>query len=143
MEFKQKHGHCHPSRTNGVKDSLAGWVHVQRKHKRRHDNGEQVPITDERIKLLDDIGFDWNPGRGTMLHRGEDNWEAVFQKLVAYKKAKGHCNPKKKDPQLGSWTSRMRGLYKKNKRGLTTSLTDERIAKLTELGFVFESRMEA
>jgi hypothetical protein len=32
----------------------------------------------------------------------------------------------------------MRGLYKKNKRGEKTSLTDERIAKLMELGFAFE-----
>ena len=141
VAFKEEHGHCHPSRANGIKDSLAGWVHVQRKHKRRHDKGEDVPITEERIKLLDSIGFDWNPGRGTMLHRGDnDNWEGQLQKLVAYKKKKGDCDPKKNGPysQLGSWASRMRALYKRNKRGEKTSLTDERIAKLKSIGFAFE-----
>lgn len=137
MNFKEKYGHCHPSRANGVKDSLAGWVHVQRKHKRRHDKGEEVPITKERIKLLDGIGFDWNPGRGTMLHRGEENWEGNFQSLVAYKNKNGHCKPKKKELPSGPWANRMRGLYKKNKMGIKTSLTDERIAKMKSIGFMF------
>ena len=98
-------------------------------------------MTEERIKLLDSIGFDWNPGRGTMLHRGDkDNWEGQFHKLVAYKKKKGDCDPKKRgpNPQLGSCASRMRSLYKRNKRGEATSLTDERIAKLKSIDFEFE-----
>lgn len=140
LDFKKKHGHCHPSRERGVKDSLAGWVHVQRKHKRRHDKGEQVPINDDRIKLLTKVGFDWDPGRGTMPRREwkESNWEAVFHKLVSYKKQKGHCNPKKKDPMLGQWACRQRSLYKKNKQGQKTALSDERIAMLTSIGFVFK-----
>ena len=37
------------------------------------DKGERVPITKERIKLLDNIGFDWNSWHGMKIHCGEEN----------------------------------------------------------------------
>lgn len=148
MKFKKKYGHCDPASVRGIKDPLVKWVNKQRQHKTKHDNGYNTPINDERIQLLTDNGLEWNPSQDEKVHRrggGQSeetkaaNWNAIFQKLVSYQKQKGHCNPKKRDPLLGAWTARQRSLYKKNKEGEVTSLSDERIAKLTSIGFVFEA----
>ena len=164
MKFKKKYGHCDPASVRGIKDPLVKWVNNQRQHKTKHDNGYNTPINDERIQLLTDNGLEWNPSQDEKVHRrggGQSeetkaanrketkaanwketkaaNWNAIFQKLVSYQKQKGHCNPKKRDPLLGGWTARQRSLYKKNKEGEVTSLSDERIAKLTSIGFVFEA----
>ena len=147
MKFKKKYGHCDPASVRGIKDPLVKWVNNQRQHKTKHDNGYNTPINDERIQLLTDNGLEWNPSQDEKVHRrggGQTeetktaNWNAIFQKLVLYQKQKGHCNPKTRDP-LGAWTARQRSLYKKNKEGEVTSLSDERIAKLTSIGFVFEA----
>jgi len=148
MKFKKKYGHCDPASVRGIKDPLVKWVNNQRQHKKKHDNGYTTPINDERIQLLTDNGLEWNPSQDEKVHRrggGQSvetkaaNWNAIFQKLVSYQKQNGHCNPKKRDPLLGGWTARQRSLYKKNKEGEVTSLSDERIAKLTSIGFVFEA----
>ena len=138
MKFKKKYGHCDPASVRGIKDPLVQWVDIQRRHKKKHDNGYTAPITDERIQLLTDNGMEWNPSQDEKVDAKAANWNAIFQKLVSYQKQKGHCNPKKRVPLLGIWTARQRSLYKKNKEGEVTSLSDERIAKLTSIGFVFE-----
>jgi len=140
-KFHKKHGHCYASRV-GDEEVLASWVHVQRKHKKKHDEGKKTPLTAERIKLLNDIGIDWAPSKTggmqkvTQVRRDED-WEGVFAKLVSFKKKSGHANPKKVEPQLGPWACRMRKLYSQHKNGATTTLSEVKIAKLESIGFRF------
>lgn len=147
MKFKKKYSHCDPASVRGIKDPLVKWVNNQRQHKKKHENGCTAPINDKRIQLLTDSGMEWNPsqaekvkvrGGGQSEETKAANWNSFFQKLVSYQKQNGHCNPRKRDPLLGTWTARQRSLYKKNKRGEVTSLSDERIVKLTSIGFVFE-----
>ncbi|KAL7536840.1 LOW QUALITY PROTEIN: hypothetical protein ACHAXR_007432 [Thalassiosira sp. AJA248-18] len=64
----------------------------------------------------------------------EDLWDASYTELAAYKNHFGHCNiPISYDanPSLGAWAFSQRMAYKKNK------LSEDRIAKLNELGFSF------
>ena len=91
---------------NDKKLTLAGWIHVQRKHKRNHDLGKKTPLSEERIRLLNEIGLDWNPslsGGATRLRQvdRDKDWEATFQKLIKWKEKRGHANPKKTEPLLG------------------------------------------
>lgn len=63
------------------------------------------------------------------------DWEAMFNALVAYKKAHGDCDVPtnwKEDPQLGRWVSMQRQRVKK------AGLLDEQADRLVRLGFVWD-----
>lgn len=118
---------------------------MQRKHKRKHDKGEQTSLTDERIRLLDEVGLDWAPsisgGMRNITQQSHDkDWEGVFNLLVEFKNEHGHANPKKVEPKLGPWACRMRKLYAQRAKGETTTLNDAKIAKLESIGFNFAQR---
>lgn len=63
--FKAEHGHCNCGRhIEGLEESypkLRTWVQSQRTDFRRLKQGKSTAITPYRIKMLNDIGFDWQP----------------------------------------------------------------------------------
>jgi hypothetical protein len=64
-----------------------------------------------------------------------ENWDERFGQLVAFQKQHGHCNVvqgPEKHPQLAAWVSAQRT---KNNKG---TLSDGRIARLDQLGFVWD-----
>lgn len=78
----------------------------------------------------------------TQSHQGK--WEAMFQRLVDFKKKNGHClvpNRYKKDHRLGSWVSTQRRQYKAFAEGKinTTTLSMDRIQKLESIGFAWST----
>lgn len=85
-------------------------------------------LEDDRIKMLDAVGFDWN------LHK-KVNAHNHISKLIEFKKERGHCNVPAKwagNRSLGAWVSIQRSQYKKGK------LSSERIKKLENIGFVWD-----
>lgn len=58
--FQMVNGHCNvPS---GFTDStLSNWVKNQRKQYRQRQAGVPTAMDDERMELLDSLGFNWNP----------------------------------------------------------------------------------
>mmetsp|Transcript_14788 Transcript_14788/g.26452 ORF Transcript_14788/g.26452 Transcript_14788/m.26452 type:complete len:154 (+) Transcript_14788:35-496(+) len=143
--FKKKNGHCYVYRSSS-NEVLAGWIHVQRKYKRHHDMGKKTPLTDDRIRLLNEVGLDWNPsitgGSAKSPMQRDEEWAGVFEKLIEFKKKHGHANPEKAESELGPWVVKMRELYQQNARGERTSLTDQKIAKLESIGFEFVDGVE-
>ena len=94
------------------------------RQRRAFTNGELSP---ERIARLDEIGFVWN------LY--DRDWEEMFGQLVAYKERFGDIGELidwKENAALGKWCSRQRQFFKKGR------LSAERIARLEELGFVWD-----
>ncbi len=70
----------------------------------------------------------------------DDLFEERFAMLLEYKKKHGHCYVPKiyKDNQtLSYWVFRIRALYKERAKGKKTRLTDERLERLKNAGFVF------
>lgn len=64
----------------------------------------------------------------------ESLWDKSYEELAAYKEHFGHCNipiSYEANPSLGAWAFSQRMAFKKNR------LSEERIEKLTELGFSF------
>lgn len=59
-EFKRNHENCAVPRKYPDNPTLATWVASQRKHYNRRLAGKQSPLTAERIKELDEIGFIWD-----------------------------------------------------------------------------------
>lgn len=92
VEFQRQHGHC---RATGNTD-LASFVQQLRKGNYEavsevmKENGEGSSnllskyVTPERIKLLNDIGFEWK-----LWNR--DPWEQRFFEVQDYKKTHGNC----------------------------------------------------
>mmetsp|Transcript_9742 Transcript_9742/g.19716 ORF Transcript_9742/g.19716 Transcript_9742/m.19716 type:complete len:867 (-) Transcript_9742:49-2649(-) len=142
-KFHEENGHCYVFR-NGDNTTLAGWVHCQRKQKKLLDDGKHSQLNQQRIELLNKIGFDWRPSESGGIERlrsPERNleWDQLFEKLKEYKEQTGHCSPKKKVPKIGNWVSGQRRLWARNQKGETTTLTEERVAKLQSIGFEFTS----
>ena len=85
VSFERKHQHCVVP-TTYCKDntmSLGRWVHKQRLI---FSKGE---LPEERKKLLDELGFDYQVGRkdSKVLQR---KWERMFQALLQFKERFGH-----------------------------------------------------
>jgi hypothetical protein len=95
---------------------LGRWVKTQRiKYK-------QGKLSKERIRRLERIGFVWR--------RHDTAWDEMYQKLVRFKDAHGHCDVPTKwnvDRQLGRWVATQRARKK--------TLKKERIRRLDEIGF--------
>jgi len=112
--FQAEHGHLSPP----VGHELNVWTSNQRTNKLNNK------LCNERITLLDGLGFEWNLQNA--------KWTAKFNKLVAFKAV--HNNLKiPQDHELYIWTYNQRSA--KNNPKSKLKLNDERIGLLDGLGF--------
>jgi len=154
VKFRDKHGHTRVSTVEpssaafkksdaaariddvSAKGRLGLWCAHQREHYKRYASGLKSQLTPERIAALDDLDFEWVV-RPPVTHTFADR----IQQLAKFKEDHGHVNVplsvKDGRRSLGSWAADMRTQYQKRLKGEKTSLSDERIAKLTMLGFSF------
>jgi len=121
-EYKSKHGNCNVPNKYTDNKQLATWVGHQRKVYKDKILGK------ERIKRLEDIGFDWNPSKS--------RWEEMFKALKEYKSRHGNYNvPRdwKENAKLGNWIYTQRAFYKNGK------LSKHQINCLNDIGFVMKA----
>lgn len=122
IAYKTEHGNLQvPQSTNG----LGGWISQQRKGRKKGQ------ISEDRIRRLDEIGFDWDPM--------ESQWEASFNEFVAYKAEHGDINVPQSASSLVLWIRNQRQSRKKGE------LSEDRIRRIDEIGFDwdhFESQWE-
>jgi len=121
IKFKEEHGDCNvPHDWTGAKQLLT-WVNTQRTRYKRKI------LNKERIKRLEDIGFEWTVTFG----RAYKNWESMFETLKKYKEEHGDCNVPTdwENPKLVTWISTQRKRFK-NKL-----ITKDQIKRLEEMGF--------
>ena len=118
--YKKKHGNCNVPWRYEKDRKLGKWVYNQRWSRRKES------LSDEKIAKLDSIGFSWNPHN--------DNWNAMFEQLVQYAiEHGGDCNiaaESSDNPKLAQWVYQQRQM-----QGV---LSEDRRAKLDELGFIWE-----
>jgi hypothetical protein len=72
----------------------------------------------------------------------QDQWEDRIQELVQFKRRFGHCLVQKnwdENASLAKWVKRQRYQLKLRKQGRYSTMTEERIKSLDELGFVWSS----
>lgn len=174
--FKQIHGHCNVPARHVENRRLGIWVSAQRQQYKilqqqkqkgagentvyadvgdnaqnamAYDNAKarrSAPLTQERIDLLNAIGFTW-------IIRSRDSlgesWNERLQDLRVFKHRYGHClvpSRYEPNPELGIWVGTQRTQYrlymqaKETGVAVSTSMNEERIATLEELGFVWALR---
>lgn len=123
-EFKNQNGHANVPRRYEPNPTLANWCQMQRaNYKARIEKGSTA-ISDEKIKLLEELGFIWN--------LEEFAWNNNYNELSNYyTKTNDYSHKGNIEKTLKQWTVRQRQLFKKGK------LTQDRIDKLISIGFKF------
>ena len=141
IEYKIDHNGsvCVPQEyvVNGL--NLGKWVNNLCYEWQLKQNGKEDSwLTDERERLLNNLGFVWN-----VL---EAQWLENYEALAEYKiDNNGNvCVPKRyiteEGTKLGVWVSNQRYQYTSMKKGKYSPLTNERICLLNELEFVWKVR---
>jgi hypothetical protein len=131
VEFKRNKGHCQVPRRYELDKSLGLWVNAQRVYHKYNK------LRQDRKRILDAIGFAWKYDGGH--HYDDKLWQKQCEKLVEFKRNKGHCMVTQRyevDKSLGPWVNKQRSYYNNNK------LRFDRKRLLDEIGFAWncESR---
>ena len=144
--YKEDNGHCNVSTKSADKRKLGRWVSTQREMYQLKEKGKKSPMTQERIDKLNQIDFVWDAsqlsgfkGKGV----NEGTWDLWLADLVAYKEEHGNClvpADYKPNKPLGTWVSGQRQQYRRCQEGKKSKITQERIDKLNEIGFVWDAR---
>mmetsp|Transcript_27279 Transcript_27279/g.42376 ORF Transcript_27279/g.42376 Transcript_27279/m.42376 type:complete len:746 (-) Transcript_27279:281-2518(-) len=139
-KYCTEHGNCLVPQKYPLNPQLGTWVHKQRTQYANWKRDKPSQITTVRVKLLEEAGMDWSTV--SVMQPKEEGWQAMYEKLVAFQQANGHCLvPKryKPDSQLGEWVCNQRKHYGFLKKGKKTAMTVERIKALEEIGFVWDA----
>ena len=123
--FHAAYGHCRVPFPGKLR-SLAKWVNNQR---------QRSTLTPDQRSKLDALGYDWSVD--VRIKRVDAVWDAVFDRLVAYKEKNGNClvpQTYEKDQTLATWVANQRRVNNQGK------LKPHRIAKLDEIDFAWAVR---
>ena len=115
---------------------LHGWIQQQKRHARQYKDGERSFMTPERLSVLEHVKFPF-------ALRGDEYWKANYEKLRQYHGTTGHCRVPHAfapDPKLGEFVTDQRRQHRLRVEGKPSHMTNERKAKLDELGFEFSLR---
>lgn len=100
-------------------------------------NDKKSEMTEERIQLLDAVGFTWS-----LRERSTNPWEDGLRSLEEFKGKHHHIkvpNNYRGNLVLGRWVKKIRSDYEKMKAGEPSSLDDQRVTILGEMGFEFDA----
>ena len=131
-EYKVQFGHYHVPNKYAANPKLGLWAATQRCKYKLYQEGKPSPMTAERIRALESVGFGW--GKTTAL------WSEQFKQLCQYKAQFGHCDVPYKyaaNPKLGLWVAKQRSNYKTHQKGKPSPMTVERIRALEGVGFAW------
>jgi hypothetical protein len=126
VERKRTNGHCMVPHRCKQDKSLGIWVHTQRKY---HKNNKMRP---DRKRILDEIGFAWKDDGAHTLIIDEKRWHEKYEKLLEYKRKKGHCLVPRLSSHLGEWVNTQRRNHDKNK------MRPDREKLLDKVGFAWK-----
>ena len=134
LQFKAHFGHCLVPSKYSANRTLGYWVLSQRKNYRWYREGKPSPMTAERSRELDGIGFDWGTGKADLT----SIWSVRLQELCDFKSHFGHWRVPHKysaNLTLGHWVTSQRATYRLYQEGKPSSMTGERIRELDGIGF--------
>ena len=135
-EFKVQFGHCLVPIKYAANLKLGKWVSNQRSNYKLYQEGKPNPMTAERIRQLESVGFEWDTTVGL--------WNERFEQMREFKVQFGHCHVPIKyaaNPKLGHWVLKQRSNYKFYQEGKPNCMTAERIRQLESLEFEWSSKL--
>lgn len=139
QKYYEEHGDLHVPITENKYDGveLGRWISQLRNY--RKSGTHTATLTSERISDLDKIGMIWNVP--------DYLWETYYNSAVLYHKENGNLDVPsyfvdKNGIKLGAWIFAIRSA-RNNNNTKRAKLTDLQIAKLNELGMIWESKNKA
>jgi len=133
VAFRAKHGTSRVPEKYDAAPQLHTWVSLQRRQLKIYKEGRTTKLTDERIRLLHEVGLESNI-------RNSSSWMDRFMELKRYKDEHGDCDVPQKwkvNPSLGRWVDNQKTQHQKLYDGKPTHLTIERIQLLVSIGFIW------
>jgi hypothetical protein len=134
---QQNNGSTNISQRCPINKPLGNWVKTQRQQYKLLQDRKKSRLTDEHIKSLNKLDFEWSPGTGNTMP--STVWDVRLQELTTYKQQNnGSTNVPQRFPSnkpLGLWVKTQKQQYKLFQEDETSHMTDERIKSLNELGF--------
>ncbi len=137
-KYRQKHGHTRVPKSD---PQLGVFVNRQRYEYSKYKSNRPSTMTEERLRDLQALDFVFVAGK-KMDHvdfRNKKSWEQRFEELLQFRDSYGHVVVPQSYPGLGEWVHSQRLYYKKLKAGKKSPLTNERLLKLADVGFVFDA----
>jgi hypothetical protein len=134
LEFRIQFGHCHVPRRYAFNPKLGWWVSSQHRNHKLMQEGKPSPMTEERIRALDGIGFEWGRNKTELA----SIWVKRFLELCEFKAQVGHCLVAQNysaNITLGGWVKNQRRIYKLYQEGKPTRMSEEHIRALDGIGF--------
>jgi len=139
MQYCNDNGNCNVPCKHS---SLGIWVANQRTEFKKSRAGKASSMTPHRVNILNHIGFVWDASDKSAVKTNDEGWMQMFEELMEYKEQHGDCLVPKKyegNTKLAKWVSHQRQQYQNNKMGKTSPMTEERIYKLEQIGFVWDA----
>lgn len=134
VKFYAEHGHCDVPYNFKRDPSLLHWIKRQRHQHKRDKLGKRSNLTDDRVRLLNILGFNWDSQ--------QSSWSKNFENLKEFYLNNGHFNvPSDHNGDKGRlsyWLRRQKSEYRmvlKQKKP-STKMNLERIEKLKEIGLL-------
>ena len=133
LTYKERYGNTNVPRGYEEDVELSYWVAKQRALYSKLQTGDKQQtgdLTKERIKLLEGEGFIW-----AIL---EHTWENWIEQLLQYKESHGDCaipSTYEENQEFANWARYQRQEFVLLKAGKKSSLTESRVAQLSDIGF--------
>ena len=140
LDYFQEHKRDPPS-----SNPLNKWVGRIRTSYHQLMSGKPSTLTPERIHQLESYGFRFvTKLTNQKLNHKVKKWEERYEELKEHQRVHGDCLVPQTEPSgLGRWVQAQRAQYKKLSQGERSFLTDDKIAKLQAIGFVFSTKVDA
>mmetsp|Transcript_10839 Transcript_10839/g.31066 ORF Transcript_10839/g.31066 Transcript_10839/m.31066 type:complete len:710 (+) Transcript_10839:1209-3338(+) len=134
-DFIAQHGHANVPLEYKENPSLAHWVKRQRSQYKCLKMNQPSSMTIERIGKLEAVGFVWDSHKSS--------WTERWHQLKAFFEQHGHSQVPSNHPEnpaLSVWIKCQRRQMRLRNVGEPSNMSEERIAKLNELNFVWKPR---
>jgi hypothetical protein len=138
VNYRARTGHCRVPPKYNENPTLASWVARQRAfYKRMKEGDNDVPITEERVEMLNKLAFEWSIG--TARFSSAYDWRQKFEELKEFHDREGHFRVDKDEyPQLSEFITTMRQHYIRFNDGKRSLLTEERVNEMERVGFYWD-----
>jgi Helicase associated domain len=154
-QYKEKHGDCQVPTHYAENPKLGRWTHTQRHQRRLQLKGKKSCITEERIALLDQLGFSWEVRPA--MEQPRATWQQRYDELREFHQVHGHfLIPSDLYPKLHRWSLEQRsrlqclGVSGGGTAGEANLMSDgqcsrrmgsDRIKALEEIGFTKDTAL--
>jgi len=135
VQYKAGNGNVHVPGSSRTHTVLGRWVFKQRKDYKALMAGKKSPMTQERIQMLESLGFEW------IRDDYDCKFDVQYQELLKYKEEHGDCLvPQVYAPnqKMARWVRKQQEYFRDLEDGKPSPLTTARLHMLEDIGFAFE-----